>query len=91
MRKIKNITQLHAEKLHLESRQEILEARILGNWQDLKQSVTPGNLAKGTFNQVLSIAMSGDILRGALTYGAGLLVKRIAGKSGSKLAGLFKK
>jgi len=91
MRKIKSMMQLHAEKLRLEQRQEVLETEMLGNWHHLKQNLKPSSLVKGTFIQVLSIALNGGILKGALTYGAGLLVKRIAGKGGSKLASLFKK
>jgi hypothetical protein len=63
----------------------------------LKQSLSPANLAKETFNKVLSLrpatmlAGSG-LLKGALVFGATVLAKRLADKGGQKLLGkLLKK
>ena len=97
MKKIKSIKQLKAERQRIKEHQELLELKIRHNWNDLKASVKPGNIAKETFNTILSskpVAMlaGSGVLKGALALGISLLAKKIIAKGGQKLAGkLFKR
>lgn len=95
MKKIKNIAQLKAEKQQLQQRRELLELKIRDNWNGVKESLKPGNIAKETFGKVLSsrplamIASSG-LLKEALAFGVSLLAEKALEKGAGKLGKLLK-
>ena len=92
MKKIENIQQLQEERKRLENQQQVLENTILDNWDNLKEGLSPRNIAKEAYSKILTAAFTGNsIIKAGLTYGAGMLVKKLAGKGTSKLASLFKK
>ena len=96
MRKIKYMKQLKQEKKKLENRQEELERKIRGDWQELKIKLRPQSLAKEAavkwMDKQTEVNNSSDnILTSTLSYGASLLAKKFSVKAGEKLEALFKK
>ncbi len=57
MKKIKNMSQLKAQKKKLQLRQKELEKAISYDWRDLKESFKPKNVA----GQVILSALKADI------------------------------
>jgi hypothetical protein len=74
--------QLRAEQKKLSQHQESLEERIRDNWGELRVQMRPANLAKGAMNQLVarkagSMWKDGALIKGLLSIGAALLVKRM--------------
>jgi hypothetical protein len=92
MKKINSIKQLQAEKKKMAQHQQALEEKIGNNWTDLRGSMKPANLARNAFSQILSKKTDGfnnkTILKGLLTVGATLLIKRMIRK---KLGSMFRR
>jgi len=96
MKKIKSIKQLRVEKKRLKQRREELENKIRVNWNELKDSLKPVNIAKDTFSKVIRNKTEENlngksILKSTFTYGVTLLAKRFADKAGKKFDRIFKK
>ena len=96
MNKINSIKQLKAEKRRLKNQQLMLEAKMVENWGDIKESVRPFNLAKQTLQSVLEsraeISGNGEkVLSNVLKLGIGFLAKKLSEKGSDLLGELFKK
>ena len=96
MKKFSSIKELQPEKKRIQQHQRELETRIRGNWSDLKESVKPVNIAKDAFstlirNKTRESLSSSNIIKGVLSIGAALLVKRVVNKAGKRLGRLFRK
>jgi hypothetical protein len=96
MKKIKSIKQLQAEKKRIRKEQEALEETIRSSWKELKESISPGSVAKEALGKVLNnktaANMNGEsVLKSTFTYGISLLAKKFADKAGRTFGGLFKK
>ena len=85
MKKIKKMKQLKAEQKYLLQRESELESTIQKNWDELKESLRPVNMAKEAFSKwankrqpVKSGARA--LLAGGLTAGTAFLAKRLIGK-----------
>src|SRR5436190_23108088 len=57
-RKIENIDQLTAEILRLEAKSEELKAKLLENWEEIKEESKPANLLIDTISDVTKIKFS---------------------------------
>lgn len=84
-KKIKSLKQLQAEKILLKQRREALEDKMRSNWNELKDSMKPVNIAKNVFGTVLKAgaasALNGKgIIRNAVTYGVTLLANKFIDK-----------
>lgn len=80
----------------MKERQEELEQKIRSNWKDLKNQLRPVNMAKDAYTSFVhhktEEAQKGDsVLKSTLSYGASLLAKKIADKTGERLNRFFKK
>ena len=96
MKKIKNKKQLRTEKRRIKARQEELEKRIRNQWNELKESLRPVNLAKETFQNLLQNKTEKNwedesLLKTTIKYGISLLAKKFTDKAGEKFESLFKK
>jgi hypothetical protein len=96
MKKIKNKKQLRAEKKRIRIRQEELEKKIRSQWNDLKQSLKPVNIAKETFQKVVQNKTEKNpedesILKSTVKYGISLLTKKFTDKAGEKFDWFFHK
>ena len=96
MKKFSSIKDLQPEKKRIRQHQRELENKMRGNWSDLKESVKPVNMAKEAFRSVVRNktreSLSGsNIIKGVLSIGAALLVKRVVNKAGKGLGRLFRK
>jgi hypothetical protein len=96
MKKIKSIKQLKVEKKRIKQQQEELEDRIRSNWNGLKESLKPANIAQETFSRMIKNKteknLNGDsVLKSTFNYGVTLLAKKFADKAGEKLGKFFKK
>ena len=96
MKKFSSIKELQPEKKRILQHQRELENKMRGNWSELKESVKPVNIAKDVFRSVVrnktrESLSSSNIIKGALSIGAALLVKRIVNKAGKRLGRLFRK
>ena len=96
MKKINSIKQLRPEKKRIQQHQRELENRILNNWDELKKSLRPVNIAKEAFASVIRNRtrenLNGEsILKSTISFGAGLLAKNLADKAGKKLSTIFRK
>ncbi len=88
--------QLRAEKKRLRVRQAELEKKIRRQWNDLKESLRPVNIAKETFQQVIQKKTEKNmedenIFKSTLKYGISLLTKKFTDKAGEKFEWIFKK
>jgi hypothetical protein len=93
MKKISSIKQLDAEKKRMGQHREALEEKISDNWNDLKVNMKPANLAKDAFRQAISektaeIFNHKTVVKGLVSFGAALLVKRMLQK---RVGRLFKR
>jgi len=93
MKKINSMKLLQAERKRVMQRQELLEEKIRNNWNDLRVGMKPTNIAKDAFNQVISektrdIFSHKGVVKGLVSFGAALLVKRMMKK---RLDRLFKR
>jgi hypothetical protein len=96
MKKFSSIKDLQPEKKRILQHQRELENKMRGNWSDLKESVKPVNIAKGALsrvirNQARKTLSSSNIIKGVLSIGAALLVKRVVNKAGKRLGRFFRK
>jgi hypothetical protein len=96
MKTIKNIHQLQTEKKRIQQKQQNLEDKIRSNWNELKESLRPANVAKDALSKVMqdktADTINGEsILKSTFTYGASLLAKKMADKAGEKFSKFFKK
>ncbi len=96
MKKINSKMQLKAEKRRIKIRQEELEKKIRSQWDELKESLRPVNIAKETFQKVLQNKTEKNledesIFKSTLKYGISLLAKRFTDKAGEKFEWIFKK
>ncbi len=85
MKKIKSLKQLQAEKKLLKQRQEALEDKMRSNWNELKDSMKPLNIAKNALGTVLKVGAAGALngkgmVRNAVTYGVTLLANKFIDK-----------
>jgi hypothetical protein len=80
---IKNSEDLKAAILELEDRQQREKARLVQNFHNFKESLTPVNLLKSTFSKVKDTpGIGGTVLKASLGLGVGLLSRKILmGKS----------
>lgn len=90
MKKIKSLKQLQAEKILLKLRREALEDKMRGNWNDLKDSMKPLNLAKNALGTVLKVGAASTLngkgmIKNAVTYGVTLLADKFIDKWGNRL------
>ena len=90
MKKINSIRLLQAEKERVMQRQEDLEEKIRNNWNDLRIGMRPANIAKNAFYQVISertrdIFSHKTVVKGLVSFGAAVLVKRMLQKRISRL------
>jgi conjugal transfer/entry exclusion protein len=96
MKIIKSIQQLQTEKKRIMLQQQNLEDKIHSNWNELKESLQPANVAKDVLSKVMQHNTAGNIngesiLKSTFTYGASLLAKKMADKAGEKFSNFFKK
>jgi hypothetical protein len=96
MKTIKNIQQLQTEKKRIQQKQQNLEDKIRSNWNELKESLRPANVAKDALSKVMQDNTADNIngesvLKSTFTYGASLLAKKMADKAGEKFSKFFKK
>jgi len=86
---IKNSTDLKAAILALESKERRQKQELVVNFKDFKESLTPINLLKSTFNKVKeSPGITGSIVKASVGLGVGMLSKKLLlGKS----PGFFRK
>jgi cell division septum initiation protein DivIVA len=96
MKKIKSIKQLQAEKKRIKQQLEQLEKQAQTNWNDLKESLRPANLAADTLNKIIKNKTAenlndNSILKNSFTYGVTLLAQKFADKVGDKLSKLLHK
>jgi hypothetical protein len=90
MKKINSMTLLQTERKKVMQRQEFLEEKIRNNWNDLRVGMKPANIAKDAFNQVTSGRTRGifshrGVVKGLVSFGAALLVKRMMKKRADRL------
>ncbi len=96
MKKINSKKQLRAEKKRIRIRRQELEKKIRNQWNELKESLRPVNVAKETFREVLQNKTGKNledesIIKSTIKYGISLLAKRFTDKAGEKFEWLFKK
>jgi hypothetical protein len=96
MKKIKSIKQLPAEKKRIKLREEELEKKIRGNWNELKETLKPASIAKETFNNAMKHKTENNVngesvFKSTFTYGMSLLAKKFADKAEAGLNKFFKK
>ena len=93
MKKIKNHSDLIAEKHRLLQQQQILEQNIYSIWTDVKESLKPRNIAAGLFSTVLDSisARQGQSLSDKAGQLARVLTKIAAEKLLLKLTRWLKK
>ena len=84
-REINNSADLKAAILELEGRSKREKEQLADNFHAFKESISPMNLIKSTFNKVKETpGVSGSMLKAALGLGVGILSKKlIIGKSSS--------
>jgi hypothetical protein len=96
MKKIKSIEQLKAEKKRIKQRQTELENKIHVNWKELKEQLSPVNMAKDNIISILRkkvppVQGDGGLVKSALSYGITLLAEKLAEKADEKLSKIFRK
>ena len=96
MKKIKSKKQLRAEKKRIKIRQAELEKKIRVQWNELKESLRPVNVAKETFRKVVQNKTEENpedesVFKSTIKYGISLLTKKFSDKAGAKFEWLFKK
>ena len=84
MKKISNISQLKAEQQRLKEEAFQLENNIREDWQEIKDSVQPINIARQVVSSALSNSGLGDP-KTWLTYLVSFAVTGLAGKLLNKL------
>jgi len=85
MKKIKSLKQLQAEKKLLQQRREALEDKMRSNWNELKESMKPLNIAKNALGTVLKVGAATTLngkgmVRNAVAYGVTLLANKFIDK-----------
>lgn len=94
MKKIKNIRQLKARKVHLKKRQDELEKAIKYDWLDLKESLRPGNAAQQVLSAIFkkgeTRAKESFVTDTVSSIAAGF-TRKLVGKTASRISEWFKK
>jgi len=96
MKTIKSTQQLKAEKKRLAQHQHQLEQKILHNWTELKESISPSSMAAEAFSDAIKNNSqknnSGNgVLKNIFAFGVTILAKKLADKTGEKLGKMFTK
>ncbi len=94
MKIFKSIRQLHDEKKKIKQYQHNLEATINNNWNELKESLRPKNIAQQSLNKAIkinTIENEDSVLKSTAVYAASLLAKNFVEKTSKKFNRLFKK
>lgn len=82
MKKIHNILDLRREQKTVEQRRLQLEKELHHDWNDIKQHFSPGG---DSFFALLKKQYAAAMVTQGLSFGAGILAKKIGGKIGGKL------
>ncbi len=96
MEKIKNMQQLKSKKKEIEMQQTALLGKIRNNWIQLKDSMTPANIAKESLGNILHHQPEQQIyrehpLKSSFTFAVALLAENLADKTFEKVKAIFKK
>ena len=96
MKKIKSLQQLQCEKKKLEEQQEELEKRMEYIWKEVKNSLTPRQMAKEKKKKLIQSYLSKNLsdqslLKTTLTYGATIIAKKLVNKTEDKVVRLLSK
>lgn len=96
MKKIKSIRHLQAEKKSIRERQDKLEKEIRDQWNELKASFKPANIAAGALNftvknKTAENLNTDSVLKNTFTYGITLLANKLLTRTGEKMSRVFKK
>ena len=94
MKKIKSIKQLKAEKKRLTERQAELKKAIKYDWRDVKESLTPTNVAGQAFSKIFEEKdkLNGNtFIADSIAQIAAGIVRKLAGKAEEKIGSWFKK
>ena len=93
MKKIKDIKQLRKEKKLFLQREKELLRQINSDWQQLKEDLQPQNILKEQVRRCKEepsgIRKEEGILKSTLSFGASLLVKKLAKRADEKLEKIF--
>ena len=88
------MTQLRAEKRRLKRREKELEWQIGKSWKHLKETLRPEMIFKKKFREEEEFGAGkrdgNTILQTTLSYGAGLLARKLAKKAEAKLGKFFR-
>jgi hypothetical protein len=87
MKKIHNIHDLKQEQKAIEQRSLQLEKELYRDWNDIKQYFSAGD---HSFFGLLKKQYASGLVAQGLSFGAGILTRKIGGKIGSKLFSLLK-
>jgi hypothetical protein len=94
MKKIKSIKQLKAEKKRLIERQAELEKAIKYDWRDVKESLTPTNVAGQAFSKMFEEKdkqNGNSFIADSIAQIAAGIAKKLAEKAEGKISSWFKK
>jgi hypothetical protein len=97
MKKIKSIRQLKAEQKKLRQQQKAAERDVKEKWDELKELLKPGALAKDAFkstkeDKAAANGTNGEsVWKSTLNYGISLLAKKFSEKASEKIGGFFSK
>ena len=96
MKKINSLSDLKERRQQIKQQQLLLEYKIKDNWSELKEGLTPANIAKSIFTKITNDPANEDtkkdsLLKTVLNYGTSLAQKRLVKKTGELLHKLFKK
>jgi hypothetical protein len=96
MKKIKSKKQLQEAKKRIKLRKAELGKKMRNQWNELKDSLRPVNIAKDSFNSFMDKKAAKNlqddsILKSTLNYGISLLAKKFMDKAGEKFNWLFRK
>jgi len=94
MKKITNIYQLKAEKEWIRQHQEELEEKIRLQWNELKGSFKPGQLAKNAYGRMVEEKVESNlheqsVLKNTIIYAGTMWAKKLADKAKDKIDKLF--
>jgi hypothetical protein len=92
MKKIKDIKQLRKEKKLFLQREKELLRQINSGWRQLKEDLQPQNILKEQVRckeETSGTRKEEGILKSTLSFGASLLVKKLAKRAEEKLEKIF--
>jgi hypothetical protein len=82
MRKIHNIHDLRQAQKAVEQRRQQLEKELQRDWNDIKDQFSAGS---NSFLSYFRKEYTGNLLTQGLSFGAGLLTRKLGSKIGGKL------